>query len=50
MRNVIDELGAYQSIEFPLIHTLNIKAEKSTVTLRVPQSHQWFRFGGGTRF
>ncbi len=33
-------------VEFPLIHTTNIKVELSQVRLRLPESVQWFRFDG----
>lgn len=42
-------LGTLASVNFPLIHTLNIPAELSQVRLYLPESHRWFDFGGTMR-
>ena len=38
--------GTYSSLKFPLIRTVNIKVELSHVSLRLPETHRWFNFGG----
>ena len=39
-------LGRLSSVNFPLIHTENIKPEVSQVKLCLPKSYKWFDFGG----
>ena len=42
-------IGRVSRVDFPLMTTLNIKAEASQVILRLPESHRWFSFGGTMR-
>jgi len=42
----IPSLGKLSSVNFPLIHTENIKPELSQVKLCLPESYKWFDFGG----
>ncbi len=45
----LGRLGAIDRVEFPLIHTVNIHVELSQVELDVPESYDWFDFGGTMR-
>jgi hypothetical protein len=45
----LGRLGAVDRVEFPLIHTVNIHVELSQVELDVPESYDWFNFGGTMR-
>lgn len=42
-------LSRLRKVDFPLVRTANIGVELSQVELRLPRSHQWFRFGGTMR-
>jgi hypothetical protein len=39
-------LGSLNSVDFPLIHTVNINVELSQVRLYLPETHQWYDFDG----
>jgi len=39
-------LGSVGSVDFPLVRTVNINVDLSQVRLYLPESHQWFDFGG----
>jgi hypothetical protein len=41
--------GMVASVDFPLIHTLNVNVELSNVRLYLPAELRWFRFGGTMR-
>jgi hypothetical protein len=45
----LGRLGAVDHVAFPLIHTVNIHVELSQVELYVPESFDWFNFGGTMR-
>jgi len=45
----LSALGRIGRVRFPLVHTENINVQRSQVRLYVPQSHQWFDFGGTMR-
>ena len=38
--------GWLGAVNFPLVHTKNIGAERSVVQLHLPESYRWFNFGG----
>ena len=42
-------LGAWGSVAFPLIHSLNVAPDLSQVRLYVPEQYRWFDFGGTMR-
>ena len=39
-------LGKLATVNFPLIRTVNIHVEQSQVRLYLPETHDWFDFGG----
>ena len=39
-------LGKLATVSFPLIRTVNIHVEQSQVRLYLPETHDWFDFGG----
>ncbi|HEV3025314.1 MAG TPA: hypothetical protein VGX76_22740, partial [Pirellulales bacterium] len=39
-------LGKLTSVSFPMIRTVNIHVEQSQVRLYLPETHEWFDFGG----
>jgi hypothetical protein len=41
-----DALGRIGSVNFPLIHTKNIRVERSVVQLHLPEDYRWLHFGG----
>ncbi len=45
----LGRLGAVDHVAFPLIHTVNIHVELSQVELYVPETFDWFNFGGTMR-
>jgi hypothetical protein len=45
----LGRLEVVDRLEFPLIHTLNIHVELSQVELYLPETHDWFNFGGTMR-
>ena len=45
----LGRLGAVDHVEFPLIRTVNIHVELSQVELYLPETHDWFNFGGTMR-
>jgi hypothetical protein len=45
----IESPGRLRSVRFPLIRTLNVSVELSQVRLFLPETHQWFDFGGSMR-
>jgi len=45
----LGRLAAVDRVEFPLIHTVNIHVELSQVELYVPETYDWFNFGGTMR-
>ncbi|MCH6551547.1 MAG: hypothetical protein IH804_05985, partial [Planctomycetes bacterium] len=45
----IRRLERLNSVDFPLIRTVNINVELSQVRVLVPETHAWFDFGGSMR-
>ena len=45
----LGRLGAVDHIDFPMIRTVNIHVELSQVELYLPESYDWFNFGGTMR-
>ncbi len=42
----LGSLDALKKIRFPIIRTVNVNIELSTVRLLLPKTHRWFNFGG----
>ena len=43
----LDAMRAANSpVDFPLMHTVNVKVQQSQVRLYLPETHRWFDFGG----
>lgn len=42
----LGNLGALETLSFPLVRTVNINVELSQVRLYLPETHEWFDFGG----
>lgn len=45
----VRSLQSFREVDFPLIHTVNIRVAMSQVRLRVPENMRWFDFGGTMR-